>query len=602
MMTLPVACRSLVMFSPLPPQPNGIADYTYELLTGLSQHYNCTVVVEGSARTARAPDRVAIISDGDYLRRAAEFVETTHIYQIGNNPDHIYILPFLSQTPGIVVLHDPSLHHLASCVSADLGDFRGYADALEAEHGAAGRVLGEQFSQYRLSDAWKYLDMPLIRGLIGPSAGTIVHSHYAKIKVLARVPEAIVTVVPHHYHPPARDEVESPAEIRRRLNIDDNEVFLLSLGFVTKSKQIDLALRALASIRLQLPPFKYVIAGELRPEEVDVEALVVELELTEHVIVLGYVDERDFFALVQAANIVINLRYPVGGETSGTMTRALGAGACVIVVDRGSFSEIPDDAAIRLPWGPDFLQRLAHTLLRVSCDLDLCRAVGARASRHVSERNSLDKTVQGYSKAINLAADQAIRRWNSPCRWEFLSAQELSSVTHHATHMTQVDPPLWVRAGVIPTYSAEHRVLCIGSRFDPVLLQHFGYPSDVRHCAIELDDMDLASQALRSLDLVVLTLGGAAVDVELLARKLPLLNRLLGFSGLLVIIFTFDPKGIPMLNHREVVSQAARNSGFSIDAYTTSAIPTGGGDVHDMRCWRLRKVSETFCRQSWCEP
>ena len=93
----------------------------------------------------------------------------------------------------------------------------------------------------------------------------------------------------------------------------------MSLGFVAKAKRIDLAIRALAAIRHRLPPFNNVIAGELRPQEVDILGLAISLGIRDRLVTPGYVSERRFFSLLQAADVVINLRHPIGGETSGTM-------------------------------------------------------------------------------------------------------------------------------------------------------------------------------------------------------------------------------------------------------------------------------------------
>lgn len=49
------------------------------------------------------------------------------------------------------------------------------------------------------------------------------------------------------------------------------------------------------------------------------------------------------------SDICLNLRYPYNGETSGSLMRILAKGRCVIVNDIGSFSEIPDNACIKLP-------------------------------------------------------------------------------------------------------------------------------------------------------------------------------------------------------------------------------------------------------------
>jgi len=324
----------LVMFTPLPPQPNGIADYSHELLAELSRTIPCTAVVEDGMQDARAPAGVRVLQEIEYEALAAELADLAHIYQIGNNPDHVYMFPHMTRRPGIAVVHDPSLHHLLDCMTVLPGDIAGYQSALQTEYGVAGRILGDQFSGLGLREQRMYFDMPMLRSLLGAATGAIVHSRFAAAKLIARVPDLPVTVVPHQYSPPGR--VDRPADVRRALGVDPAQVMFLSLGFVTRAKQVHTTLRALAAIRAELPPFRYVIGGEIKPEELDVAALVRQLGLEDVVITPGYVADEDFFSLIGAADIVVNLRHPIGGETSGTMIRALGGGACVVVVDRGA--------------------------------------------------------------------------------------------------------------------------------------------------------------------------------------------------------------------------------------------------------------------------
>src|ERR1700676_4860379 len=147
-MRMNLSSQNLLMFTPLPPMPTGIADYAYELLDELRQYDNCTVVIDDGNRQVFAPPGVTVISAAEYIN-AQRHRSDLHIYQLGNNPDHVYMLPFIVQRPGIVVLHDPSLHHLMDHVTVVLGDFDRYVAAIEAEHGAAGRLLAEQFHRYR---------------------------------------------------------------------------------------------------------------------------------------------------------------------------------------------------------------------------------------------------------------------------------------------------------------------------------------------------------------------------------------------------------------------------------------------------------------------
>src|ERR1700679_4394765 len=88
----------IVMFSPMPPRPNGIGDYCFELLEQLTRNIACTVVVEDGTVAAMAPAGVTVITESEYLFRDLQHL--LHVYQIGNNPDHIYMLPHLARVPG----------------------------------------------------------------------------------------------------------------------------------------------------------------------------------------------------------------------------------------------------------------------------------------------------------------------------------------------------------------------------------------------------------------------------------------------------------------------------------------------------------------------
>ena len=142
----------VVVFSPLPPQPNGIADYTHELLGALGRRMRCLVVVEDKLRNPEAPSYVEVIGEAEYRSRATALAAVPHLYQVGNNPDHVYMLPYAAERPGVLVLHDPSLHYLLDRATVGRGDEDAYASALRAEYGAAGALLGAQFRTFGLRD------------------------------------------------------------------------------------------------------------------------------------------------------------------------------------------------------------------------------------------------------------------------------------------------------------------------------------------------------------------------------------------------------------------------------------------------------------------
>ena len=55
--------------------------------------------------------------------------------------------------------------------------------------------------------------------------------------------------------------------------------------------------------------------------------------------VLGFTPIERFVDYIGACDIVLNLRYPTVGETSGSLQRALGLGKAVLVSDVGAFSD-----------------------------------------------------------------------------------------------------------------------------------------------------------------------------------------------------------------------------------------------------------------------
>ncbi|MFC7688940.1 hypothetical protein ACFQY5_04135 [Paeniroseomonas aquatica] len=98
---------SLLLVSPLPPARNGIADYAAALLDGLAPHYRCTVACEDWL--AAAPG--AAVVDPALAHRLPEAGGRV-LHQIGNNPDHGFVLRALRHLPGVTTLHDPGLLHL----------------------------------------------------------------------------------------------------------------------------------------------------------------------------------------------------------------------------------------------------------------------------------------------------------------------------------------------------------------------------------------------------------------------------------------------------------------------------------------------------------
>jgi glycosyltransferase involved in cell wall biosynthesis len=554
----------------------GIADYTYELLAGLAPERHCTVVCEDGISHLHAPRGVELVSLAEYYRRLSYFEESTHLYHLGNNPDHVYMLPVLVARPGIVVLHDPALHHLLDCATAALGDFEKYAAAVAAEYGGPGRVLAKQFLESRLRDMTMVREMPMLAGIIGPARGVIVHSQFAAVKVLARMPSAAVTVVPHHYVPPVPPP-QARAELRAVWGFGAADILFLSLGFVTHTKCLDRVLTALSLVAEDMPPFRYIVAGERRPYEPDIREMADRMGLSDRVLTIGFVNDAQFYELIAAADIVVNLRHPVGGETSGTLIRALGGGACTVVVDRGPFAEIPDEATVKVPWGTGFDLRLAAELRHLAKNPERRARIGAAAARFMAQQHRLEASVAGYLQAITAAEAAPPPDWRSNAQWSF---------PQHAVHRSSL--PLY-QPGLRAVYLAPSP------------------PPDASKWPWEAAKFEtLARQfASRSVDLV--WLKAEAEDFFAgEAEHLRALNRILRFGGMLVIMLTRTIEAPPgKLETHAGGKTLLEARGFTVQDYATGPEPDLQDPPEDIwqqeHCWRVVKTCEFMAQPGWAD-
>ena len=155
------------------------------------------------------------------------------------------------------------------------------------------------------------------------------------------------------------------------------ELAVVSLGFVTPAKCIEQTIRALASIRSEVPPFRFWIFGEMRHPS-SVRRTIREHGMTDVVVEKGYTSLQTFEAAIEASDLVVNLRYPTVGETSGTMTRAMGAGKPVVVFRHGSFMEPPLGSVAGIPLDTFDTSRLSEVCRGLLCD-ESRRKIGCQA-------------------------------------------------------------------------------------------------------------------------------------------------------------------------------------------------------------------------------
>jgi len=387
----------LAYFSPLPPSKSGIADYSAELLPYLAKGAEISVFVESAdelrLNQGREDYKVYDAIHFDEINSQTPF--DLCIYHQGNNPYHEYVYERALRTPGLLVLHEHCLHHLIAWRTLGRKDEDAYWNELFYDYGRLGARVAEMRA-FGVGSEYQQFLMPLNRRLIVGSLGIITHNHYAASQLEALPPATQVEIIPHHLSPKAyeQDSMDS-AECRHSLGIPEDAWVIATFGFVTQSKRIPAVLAAFKRLLAVVPNAMFLIVGEDHWKW-SVAPLIEEMKLGDKVRLTGYTTERDFFRYLKAVDVIVNLRFPTAGETSGTLIRALGAGKPVIVTDFGQFGELPDDICLKVTAGPGEEKELYARLRALAYRPTLREQLSRCASEWIRRENDISRCAARY--------------------------------------------------------------------------------------------------------------------------------------------------------------------------------------------------------------
>jgi glycosyltransferase involved in cell wall biosynthesis len=171
-------------------------------------------------------------------------------------------------------------------------------------------------------------------------------------------------------------------------------------GYLNMNKRIPQLLEAFAAFRRERPDARLLLVGAVA-ERFDVQRRLERLGLTDGVERIDYVPEERLWSLMAACDVLVNLRYPTMGETSGSVIRAMSLAKPLVVSDVGWFAELPDDAVLKVPVDESEVEVLAGAL---GLAAEHGEALGAAARAHVQREHALGLVADRYVEAIELAA------------------------------------------------------------------------------------------------------------------------------------------------------------------------------------------------------
>ena len=456
-------------FSPLPPARSGIADYSEALIESLGP----LVDLEVFARSEDAfdPSRFDIA-----------------LYQVGNNQYHDFVYETALRHPGVVVMHESNLHHLISDLTIRRDDWDGYLRECEYNGGAAARAYAERVRKLEVGP--DYEGLPMTRRLLERARGVVVHSRHMEREVRAAGFTGPTAVIPHGAWIPDADR----NAWRQKLGLDEITPLIGIFGYLKPYKRIAESLRAFRRLVRLAPQARMILVGELHAE-FPLATLIRSMGLSANVRVLGFVPIGDFVGYLGACDIVLNLRYPTVGESSGTLLRSLGLGKAVMVSDVGSFQEFPEDVCLKVPVGEGEEDLIFEYMNLLVSRPEVAQALGANARDYVARECNWGAVARQYAAFLEAvvegkeyrgaeqrpAAEQAAPAAKLPEVEQYLRgwAVDEASRDYLDTHRTRLVRTL----EITPAGGPGDRVLEMGAylQVTPALRNKLGY-GEVRGC------------------------------------------------------------------------------------------------------------------------
>lgn len=392
----------VAFFTPLNPIKSGISDFSEELLMELRKHIEIDLFLDNVVPTNKdIVNNFKIFQieefDDENIRKQYD----QYIYHIGNNKDYHYkIGEYLIKYPGILELHDISLHHMLAEATVGKGDTKKYIQEMKYSHGHIGEKIAQQFINGEINAPWedKSLQFTVNKRYVDAAKAIIVHSDFAK-QMIKGISDKIVKTILLHTNDIEDNYEEIKLEARKKYNINKDEIVMASFGFATAPKRIVQIIEALNMLKDEGYCFKYYIVGQV-DESLNLKEKIKNLKLEENVIITGFVDLNEFKDYMRICDICLNLRYPTQGESSASLHRVLGMGKVVFVSDVGSFKEYSDEIVVKINTGESEIEDIYKELVEFINKKDIMNARKKKSIEFAKKYCSLEKNAVRYKEFL----------------------------------------------------------------------------------------------------------------------------------------------------------------------------------------------------------
>jgi glycosyltransferase involved in cell wall biosynthesis len=310
-------------------------------------------------------------------------------------PFHGHMHSVARRYPGIVILHDRVLHHLYAGMwltqAERLPDV--YVERMRSYYGTVGENAARESLEGERSPVWESdeeaLRYPLYEEAIVNALGVVTHSARQAADIRQK-----------WWGPVHSLKLPCYAESLRRVHgtftmPSDGRIRVVTVGHVNPNKQVHRVVGLLAADEELARSIHYTIVG---PDDgfvdyvSDLRRMVDDNSDRVSVEILGWLPPDRLEALMEQADLFVNLRYPAMEGSSASLMQQLTYARPVLCFDAGFFGEMPEEALARVPTG-DFRQ-VAATLKELVSDPERRRRIGERG-REVAAACSESSYVEG---------------------------------------------------------------------------------------------------------------------------------------------------------------------------------------------------------------
>lgn len=381
---MPDTCRKRLLYaSPFPPMATGISDYSEVLVYGLRDYFDVTLLIDGyrlQNEELYKDFRVKVFKKDQRVFNSFDY----RIYNIGNHPQfHSYIYQAAIDKPGLIILHDFVLYYLTVGYYRNKGAL--YSKIYELA-GARGLHLIKKYTKSGedLLEC-KYLapQLPLNAELINSNNKIMVHSNYTYQKISGLIDnQTQLRKINHLGLIGDKSQCIDKNILFHEYGIPKDFTLLSSFGSIAETKLNHIICQIVNALNDKFDnKLFYLMVGD--GDYID-EYLGPNIRKT------GYVDLMEFNSFIKYSDIVINLRQPTMGETSGAVIRALGLGKPCIVSNEAWFSELPDNVVVKVE-NENIAEELHQSLSYLLENPHLMKDLSHKAREYIQKEHGLKK-------------------------------------------------------------------------------------------------------------------------------------------------------------------------------------------------------------------